>query len=179
MKGHPGWHPIISADNRYELWMPPEAQLTEFLEATPGEKYYSWSPGRGIGTFSILRRPLPGQTPPEMLELEISFGAQVSVEVDIMVNHHGQPMHQMQFRSNQHIQREILEDPESGKRTHTPAYEMEEVVKYLFWRDEKESIKVGYRANLNGPEGSLTIFETILQSFRLLNSMANLGRKKK
>jgi hypothetical protein len=105
-----------------------------------------------------------------MLELERSCGAKVFIEVDRMVNHHGQPMHQMQFRSTEQIQREIIEDPTTGIRTHTSEYISEEVANFLFWQNERECIKVGYRFNLNGPKDQLAIFETILQSFQLLET---------
>ncbi len=163
------WKRYASSDNRFELWLPPGAELIEYPDSAPGERYYYWALPSNVGIFSILRQPLPGRTPESMVSLEQDMGARVAIEFDETLDKEGRPVRLFRYRSVLDMPREVLEDPSTGLQTHNPAYTKEEIVNFVFYVNDQEAISAGYRLGLTVLDEFSGNFEAALDSFRLLD----------
>lgn len=164
------WRRYVATDGMFELWLPPDAELSEDETAPPGETYLYWSPQPNLGTFSVFCQPAPGDSPEDLLALERDLSTEITVEVNERVSRESGPVHRLRYRTAETAPRETVRDPVTGSISHLPARRVVQIAEYLFWHGKSSTVSAGYRVDADAPTDLIATFARMLERFRLLEA---------
>jgi hypothetical protein len=130
-------HRIDTALGTLELWLPDGARLADDPGVATGRQLW-WSPDPRLASFTVSHGPVRGRAAADLLALE--EGA--SVELD---------RHDQVIATVAHTEPRHLSEDADGQRVSVPERVLRERLRFRFWDDGENGVRVGYRLTDSAP----------------------------
>ena len=150
---------VPSALGTLELALPEGERLVPDTGVPDGEMLV-WAPAPELGGFSVSHGPAAGRRAEDLLALERGFAD--AVEVD----EQSSGERELCLRVETHEGRDLIED-EAGNRSALPERVRQERLRFRFWEDGDEALRVGYRIDESAPGDLRAAFDRLTDSARL------------
>jgi hypothetical protein len=146
-------HRIDTELGTLELWLPEGAELADDPGVSTGRQLW-WSPDPQLASFTVSHGPARGRAAADLLALE--EGATVELDRDdevVATIAHTEPRH-------------LAEDP-GGQRVSVPERTLRERLRFRFWDDGENGVRVGYRLTDGAPDELRAALDRAVDEARL------------
>jgi hypothetical protein len=146
-------HRIATELGTLELSLPAGAELADDPGVASGRQLW-WSPDPDVATFTVSHGPAAGRTAADLIALEEGAAVELHRDDEVVAT--------VTTEEARH-----LTLGEDGTRTSVPERVTRERVRFRFWRDGEDAVRVGYRLAEGAPEDLRTALDRAVDEARL------------